>query len=87
MYWKKIGKVLLFPHTAIMLILLPVATVFLVYAMVFVGTESAVAYAAYFLAAYTLTIWCTDSPLIHLIRAFKDKTKYARLWFRYPING
>ena len=82
MYWKKIGKVLLFPHTAIMLILLPVATVFLVYAMVFVGTESAVAYAAYFLAAYTLTIWCIRIPrLIHLIRAFKDQNKYARLWF------
>jgi hypothetical protein len=29
MDWKKLGKALLFPPTAIMLILLPIATVFL----------------------------------------------------------
>ena len=37
MDWKKIGKALLFPHIAIMMVLVPVSTVFLVYSMVFLG--------------------------------------------------
>ena len=35
MDWKKHGKALLFPHIAIMIILIPIAAVFLVYSMVF----------------------------------------------------
>ena len=40
MDWKKVGKHILFPHIAIMIILIPIAIVFLVYAMIFMGTES-----------------------------------------------
>lgn len=85
MDWKKIGKALLFPHIAIVLMLLPVATVFLVYSMVFVGTESAVAIVSYVLAAYTLTVWCFRIPyLIRLFKNFKNDNKYARLWLDNP---
>lgn len=81
MFLKKLGKALLFPHIAVLLILLPVSTVFLVHSMVFLGTESATAIASYVLAAYTLTVWCFRVP--HLIRAFKtfkEENKYARRW-------
>ena len=57
MNWKKIGKALLMPHIAIMITLVPIATVLLVGSMVFVGTESVVAYVSYVIAAYTLTVW------------------------------
>jgi hypothetical protein len=81
MNWKRIGKALLFPHTAILLILLPVATVFLVYSMIFMGTESAVAIVSYVLAAYTLTVWCIQIPrLIRIIKRFKAENRYARRW-------
>ncbi len=81
MDWKKLGKSILFPHIAIMLILLPVATVFLVYAMIFMGTDSIAAYISYVLAFYTLTVWCCKIPkLIRFFKVFKDKNKYARLW-------
>lgn len=81
MDWKKLGKNLLFPHIAIMLILLPVAIVFLVYAMIFMGTDSIAAYISYVLAFYTLTVWCCKIPkLIRFFKIFKDKNKYARLW-------
>ena len=81
MNWKRIGKALLFPHVAIMLLLVPIATVLLVGSMVFVGTESLVAYLSYVLAAYTLTIWCFKIPrLIQCFKTFKDKNKYARRW-------
>lgn len=81
MDWKKIGKHIIFPHIAIMLVLIPVATVFLVYSMIFVGTESIVAYISYVLAFYTLTIWCFKIPkLICFFKTFKAENKYARLW-------
>ena len=40
---EKLGKALLFPHIAIMILLVPIATVLLVGSMVFIGTESPVA--------------------------------------------
>ena len=81
MDWKKLGKVLLFPHIAIMILLIPIAAVLLVGSMVVVGTESVIAYISYVLAAYTLTVWCFKIPyLIKLFKAFKDGNKYARRW-------
>lgn len=81
MDWKKIGKALLFPHIAIMLILIPIATVLLVYSMVFLGSESVAAIASYVLAAYTLTVWCFKIPyLIQFFKTFKAENKYARRW-------
>ena len=81
MDWKKIGKALLFPHIAIMILLVPIAAVLLVGSRVFVGTESAIAYASYVLAAYTLTVWCFKLPyLIKFFKTFKNENKYARKW-------
>ena len=40
---KKLGRALLFPHVAIMILLVPIATVLLVGSMVFIGTDSLVA--------------------------------------------
>lgn len=81
MDWKKIGKALLFPHIAIMIILVPIATVFLVYSMVFLEPESVAAIISYVLAAYTLTVWCFKIPyLIQFFKTFKNENKYARIW-------
>lgn len=81
MDWKKIGKALLFPHIAIMIILIPIATVFLVYSMVFLGAESPVSIASYVLAFYTLTVWCFRLPyLIRFFKTFKEENKYALIW-------
>ena len=81
MDWKKLGKALLFPPLGIMILLVPVATVLLVGSMVFVGTETPIAYVSYVLAAYTLTVWCFKIPkIIELIKTFKNENKYARIW-------
>jgi len=81
MDWKKLGKALLFPHIAIMILLIPIATVLLVGSMVFIGTESPVAIVSYVIAAYTLTVWCFKIPyLIKFFKTFKDENKYARRW-------
>ena len=81
MDWKKLGKALLFPHIAIMIILVPISAVLLVGSMVFVGTESVIAYISYVLAAYTLTVWCFKIPdLIRFFKTFKNENRYARRW-------
>ncbi len=85
MNWQKLGKALLFPHIAIMIILIPVATVLLVGSMVFVGTESAIAIISYVLAAYTLTVWCFKIPeLIRFFKTLKNENKYAQRWLNDP---
>lgn len=81
MSFKKICKALLFPHIAVMIILLPVATVFLVYSMVFLGTKSVISVISYVLAFYTLTVWCLKTPrIIRFFKDFKAGNKYARRW-------
>ena len=81
MEWKKVGKALLFPHIAIMILLVPTATVLLVGSMVFVGTESVIAYISYVLSAYTLTVWCFRAPsLIKGFKRFRNENKYVRKW-------
>ena len=81
MNWKKLGKAFLFPHTAIMLLLIPIATALLVCSMLLLGTDSPIAIASYVLAAYTLTVWCFRTPkLIHSLKSFKNENKYARKW-------
>lgn len=78
---KKLGKALLFPHIAIMIVLVPIATVLLVGSMVFIGTESPIAIISYAVAAYTLTVWCFKIPyLIKFFKTFKNENKYARKW-------
>ncbi len=78
---KKLGKAFLFPHIAIMLLLVPIATALLVFSMVYVGTESPLAYISYVLAAYTLTVWCFKLPyLIRFFKTFRNENKYAVKW-------
>lgn len=81
MDWKKIGKALLFPHIAIMVTLIPVAAVFLVFSMIYIGTDSIPAYISYVLATYTLTIWCFRIPdVIRFFKSVKNENKYVRRW-------
>ena len=81
MNWKKLGKALLFPHIAVLIILLPIATALLVYAMVVLGTTEILSYISYVIAAYTLTIWCVRIPeIIKFAKTFKNENKYAQIW-------
>ncbi len=78
---KRIGKALLFPHPAVMLILLPVAAVFLIDSLACLESESPAAILSYALACYTMTIWCARATtLIRYVRNFKNENKYARRW-------
>lgn len=78
---KKIGRALLFPHTAIMILLIPISAVLLTGSMVFIGTDSVIAYVSYILAFYTLTVWCFKIPhLIIFFRSLKKENRYIKKW-------
>ncbi len=78
--WKKMVKALLFPHIAVLWILLPIAIIFLVYSMVVLGEENPISIASYVLAFYTLTVWCCRIP--NIIAWFKNikSNQYVQLW-------
>ncbi len=76
--FKKFCRALLFPHMAILTVLLPTAAAFLIYSMVVLGTKTLPAYISYGLSAYTLTVWCVRVPqIIRLVSKFKHENKYA----------
>lgn len=78
---KKVIKALLYPHPAVMVLLLPPATVLLVGVMLYLGSESPVAILSYVLAFYTLTVWCLRIPaLIDFFKRFKAENRLARRW-------
>ncbi len=81
MDWKKLGKALLYPHIAIMIILIPIAAALLVVSMAFIGQDTPIAIVSYVISAYTLTIWCLKIPyLIKFFKRFKVENKYALKW-------
>lgn len=90
MDWKKIGKALLYPHIAFLLILLPLSTAGMVRAMGKLGDSHPATIVFYVLAFYDLTIWCVRIPkIIRFFKTFKEENKYTRVWFdnhRLRIN-
>lgn len=80
---KAVLRMVLFPHIAVMLILLPVSTVFLIYSMIFMGSASAVSICSYVIAFYNLTVWCLRLPeLIKFFKVLKNENKLAKRWFQ-----
>lgn len=82
MRFKKLGKAMLFPHTAVIILLLPVAAGLLAYSMTSLAENNPLRIASYVLSAYTLTACCARFPqIISRLRAFKSENKYAKAWF------
>ncbi|MBO5208854.1 MAG: hypothetical protein J6B68_05855 [Lachnospiraceae bacterium] len=60
--WKKIGKILLFPHVILIFFLVNISVVLLAYAFCDGTCPEIVAYISYFVSAYTLTVVCARMP-------------------------
>ena len=79
---KRLIFKILFPHTAVILLLIPVSAVMLLYAFTEKKPVSAVQYAAYGLSAYTMTVLCAKAPALYKkARGIKQENKYAVLYF------
>ena len=78
--WK-----LLFPHMAILILLVPIAAALLIYAFAFENAHPGVVYASYFLSAYALTIVCVRTPaIITWVKNFKRDNRYLSRYFSDP---
>lgn len=85
MNWKKIGKALLFPHPAAVLLLLPVSACALTWAMAELEETDPVRIGSYVLAFYTLCVCCLRIPgLIRSWRGFLQDDPHARRWLGDP---
>ncbi len=91
MMWKKICKALLFPHIAVLILLLPVSIVALIESMTHPDGNVIFNYATYALSAYTLTVWCVRIPdVIKYAKKFRAENRFAKVWFgdtRLRVNA
>ena len=80
--WKKIGLNMLYPHLAVIIVLLPIAIAFLVLSLIYLGTESILAILSYLLAFYVLLVISFRMPrIITFFKTFKQENKYMKKWF------
>lgn len=82
MLFKKIGRALLFPHIAVLILLLPSVAAIFIYSLTIPNDTSLVRIAAYTLSFYTLTVWCIGFPnIIRFFKNIKNENKYIKIWF------
>lgn len=75
--FKQILTKLLFPHIAVVIILVPLSVVMLIYAFAVESADRIIVYGSYFLSAYALTILCTRSPAIfRKVKSLKTENRY-----------
>jgi len=80
--WKKIGLYLLYPHLAVIICLTPIATAFLIFSLIYLGTESILAISSYLLAFYVLLVICFRIPrIIKFFKNLKQQNQYLQKWF------
>lgn len=78
---KQFWKPLLFPHIALLLILLPVCTAGLLYFMGRPEGAAPVRIALYALSFYTLTLWCLRVPeILRFFKNFREENRYMKRW-------
>ncbi len=81
MDWKKIGKKMLFPHPAIVVLLCVIATVLLVYSFAALDEADPVSIASYVVSFYALTLVCVRVPeTIRWVQHFRRENKYYLLY-------
>lgn len=82
---KRILTKLLFPHIAVVIVLVPVAAAMLIYAFVVPGANEAVSYASYGVSAYALAAVCVRVPdMVKAVGRIKEGNKYIR---RYTTDA
>lgn len=81
MNWKKLGKILLFPRTALLPPLVVLSAGCLTAAMLRLDERNPLRYAAYLFAFYALMVCCMRTPdCIRFFRRVKTENRYAKRW-------
>lgn len=78
---KKISMKLLFPHIALIIIIVIIAIAGLIYAFAYKNPHPVITYLSYFISAYALTIVCARTPkMYHFIKRIKEENKYVKMY-------
>ena len=78
----KLGKALLFPHVAIISVLIPLSIALLIYSFLFSDKASIGSIVSYVISAYTLTVVCSRIPnIIETLKNIKNNNKYVLRFF------
>lgn len=78
---KKLLYKLFFPHIAIVILSVPIAALFLVYAFAYPQANLVISYIGYAFSAYSLTIVCTKAPVIfRKLKKLRQENKYITLY-------
>lgn len=78
MFLKKLGKALLFPHVAVIILFLPLSIAFLVFSLLYLSATSVVSIISYVFATYMLTVLCARIPkMITFFKKVKTENKLA----------
>ena len=81
MDWKKTGKALLFPHSLVAALTLPLALCLMLYGLLAHGEAAPVTIAAYVLSFYGLVLVCLRIPaIIRWVQRFRRENKYYLLY-------
>jgi len=78
---QKILRRLLFPHIAVIILLVPLAAMLLIRAFQSGSTESLAAIASYLVAFYTLSVWCLRLPrIVRALEKFRAENRWLQRW-------
>lgn len=79
--FKKFINKLIYPHVAIILILVPIAVVLTVCSLIYFDSTSVISIISYVIAFYALTIVCFRIPnMINFFKKVKEDNKYIQRW-------
>lgn len=75
---KQIGKALIFPHIAVIILLVPIAIALLICSFTVFEADSPLTYASYALSAYALAVVSVKAPkMIKFIKHVKNDNRYV----------
>lgn len=77
--WKKLLFKLLFPHNAVIVLVVLAAVALMVYTFVIGRRDDMIAYITYILSAYALTVVCARTPaLFRRVKSIKEENRYIK---------
>ena len=80
--WKKILCKLLYPKTALVVVSVPVSAALLAYTFLAAGEKSPIAYVAYVVSAYSLTVVCVNIvPVVKKAKQWLFRNSYISRFF------
>lgn len=84
--WIRIGKTLLFPHKALIVLFVLITIPLLIYSLGYQNVNPVIAYVSYFFSAYTLTVALMQMPLImKWVKKGLYANRYSSLYLSEPL--